>query len=104
MGQNCTKASPVWADQGKMTCASMVGLPKSEVEHARSRVVRVSSTSGRGGIMPVPLGLRMRCGPARYSYCRGEESTRMVRSRQFFLHGVLFFYGLCTGTSEKYRP
>jgi hypothetical protein len=32
-----------------------VGLQKSEVEHAWSRVVRVSSTSGRGGLMPVLL-------------------------------------------------
>jgi hypothetical protein len=32
-----------------------VGLQKSEVEHAWSRVVRMSSTSGRGGIMSVLL-------------------------------------------------
>jgi hypothetical protein len=42
------------ADRFQRRLMPGVGLQKSEVEHAWSRVVRVSSTSGRGGIMPVP--------------------------------------------------
>jgi hypothetical protein len=48
-GVEATRKKPRAAD------APGVGLQKGEAEHAWSRVARVSSTSGSGGILPVPL-------------------------------------------------